>query len=107
MDEVSLDIEKPKTFCGVVGVYGAENASSYIYYGLNALQHRGQEAAGIVTREKSDGKTFSTFIRTPGLSPMSLRMRKSSLMFLRETQALDTIDIPPPDLPAARKTSSR
>lgn len=67
MDEVSLDIEKPKTFCGVVGVYGAENASSYIYYGLNALQHRGQEAAGIVTREKSDGKTFFNVHKNTGL----------------------------------------
>lgn len=51
-DEVTLKIERPKTFCGIIGVYGTENASSYIYYGLNALQHRGQEAAGIVTREK-------------------------------------------------------
>lgn len=67
MDEVILEIKKPKTFCGIVGVYGAENASSYIYYGLNALQHRGQEAAGIVTREKSDGKTFFNVHKNTGL----------------------------------------
>lgn len=34
--------------CGVFGVYGVENAASLTYYGLHALQHRGQEGAGIV-----------------------------------------------------------
>lgn len=32
---------------GVFGVYGADKASSVIYYGLHGLQHRGQEGAGI------------------------------------------------------------
>ncbi len=67
MDEISLKIEKPKTFCGIVGVYGAKNASGYIYYGLNALQHRGQEAAGIVTRERSGDKTFFNVHKNTGL----------------------------------------
>ena len=35
------------------GVYGHPNAAELTYYGLYALQHRGQESAGIVT---SDGK---------------------------------------------------
>jgi len=33
----------------VFGIYGVSNASQMVYYGLHALQHRGQEAAGIVT----------------------------------------------------------
>lgn len=33
--------------CGVFGIYGHENASSMTYLGLYALQHRGQESAGI------------------------------------------------------------
>lgn len=37
---------------GVFGVYGVPNASHIIYYGLHALQHRGQEAAGIVTADE-------------------------------------------------------
>lgn len=35
--------------CGVVGVMGDPEAAKLIYLGLFALQHRGQEAAGIVT----------------------------------------------------------
>ncbi|MBP7793152.1 MAG: amidophosphoribosyltransferase [Candidatus Goldbacteria bacterium] len=35
--------------CGIVGVYGHEEASTLAYLGLYALQHRGQESAGIVT----------------------------------------------------------
>jgi amidophosphoribosyltransferase len=45
----------PKHYCGVFGVYGHPNAAELTYYGLYALQHRGQESAGIVT---SDGRNF-------------------------------------------------
>ncbi len=38
--------------CGVFGVWGSEEAANHAYLGLHALQHRGQEAAGIVS---SDG----------------------------------------------------
>src|SRR5580658_602750 len=39
----------PKHYCGVFGVFGDPNAAELTYYGLYALQHRGQESAGIVT----------------------------------------------------------
>uniref|UniRef100_A0A7C4JR42 Amidophosphoribosyltransferase n=1 Tax=Thermodesulfobacterium geofontis TaxID=1295609 RepID=A0A7C4JR42_9BACT len=39
--------------CGVFGIYGVEEAANYTYFGLYALQHRGQESAGIVVY---DGK---------------------------------------------------
>jgi len=39
----------PKHYCGVFGIYGHPNAAELTYYGLYALQHRGQESAGIVT----------------------------------------------------------
>ncbi len=38
--------------CGVFGVWGSNEASNHAYLGLHALQHRGQESAGIVS---SDG----------------------------------------------------
>jgi amidophosphoribosyltransferase len=43
--------------CGVFGVYGHPEAANITYLGLHALQHRGQESAGIVT---SDGKQLSS-----------------------------------------------
>ncbi|WP_226035447.1 amidophosphoribosyltransferase [Aquibacillus saliphilus] len=39
--------------CGVFAIWGHEKAAEMTYYGLHALQHRGQEGAGIVT---SDGE---------------------------------------------------
>jgi amidophosphoribosyltransferase len=41
--------------CGVFGIYGRQDAAAVVTLGLHALQHRGQEAAGIVSY---DGKQF-------------------------------------------------
>ncbi|MEN2467836.1 amidophosphoribosyltransferase [Ornithinibacillus sp. FSL M8-0202] len=35
--------------CGVFGIWGHDKAAELTYYGLHALQHRGQEGAGVVT----------------------------------------------------------
>ena len=40
--------------CGVFGIFGAKNAAELTYFGLYALQHRGQEGAGIVTFDGDD-----------------------------------------------------
>jgi amidophosphoribosyltransferase len=40
---------KPSHECGVFAVFGHPNAAVLTYYGLFALQHRGQESAGIAT----------------------------------------------------------
>src|SRR5580698_3651345 len=45
----------PKHYCGVFGIFGHPKAAQMTYYGLYALQHRGQESAGIVT---CDGHQF-------------------------------------------------
>lgn len=37
--------------CGVFGIWGNQDAAHLSYYGLHALQHRGQEGAGIVTTD--------------------------------------------------------
>lgn len=35
--------------CGVLGIYGVQNAAQLAYYALHSLQHRGQQSCGIVT----------------------------------------------------------
>jgi len=48
--------DKPLDECGVIGVYapGKESVARDVYFGLHALQHRGQDSAGIAAN--SDGK---------------------------------------------------
>ena len=41
--------------CGIIGVFGHKEAAKIAYFGLYALQHRGQEGAGVVT---TDGRNF-------------------------------------------------
>ncbi len=41
--------------CGIFGIFGNSEAANLTYLGLHALQHRGQESAGIVS---ADGRTF-------------------------------------------------
>ncbi|MGE5498691.1 MAG: amidophosphoribosyltransferase, partial [Syntrophothermus sp.] len=63
-----MNEDKPKSFCGIFGIYGAENPAYSTYYGLLALQHRGQEASGIVTAEKlENGKTVFHIHKDLGL----------------------------------------
>ncbi len=50
------DDDKPKDECGVFSVFGHPQAAELTYLGLRALQHRGQESAGIVV---SDSESFS------------------------------------------------
>ncbi|MDQ6807928.1 MAG: class II glutamine amidotransferase, partial [Verrucomicrobiota bacterium] len=47
----------PQHECGIFAVFGHPNAAVLTYYGLFALQHRGQESAGIVTTA-DNGETF-------------------------------------------------
>jgi len=51
------DDDRPRLECGVFGVYDTVEASAVCALGLHALQHRGQEACGIVT---FDGQRFHT-----------------------------------------------
>src|SRR5258705_7370244 len=50
-----LDDDRLREECGVFGVFGHPDAAAITALGLHALQHRGQEAAGIVS---FDGKRF-------------------------------------------------
>jgi len=64
------EIDKPQSNCGIVGIYGDPAASTLTYYGLHALQHRGQEASGIVSCFSTANGEHSSRLRIykgPGL----------------------------------------
>lgn len=44
-------LDKFREECGVFGIYGHQEAANMTYLGLHALQHRGQESAGIATTD--------------------------------------------------------
>jgi amidophosphoribosyltransferase len=44
-----FDDDKLHEECGIFGIWGADKAASFVALGLHALQHRGQEAAGITS----------------------------------------------------------
>ncbi|WP_443089937.1 amidophosphoribosyltransferase, partial [Yoonia sp.] len=50
-----FDDDKLREECGVFGVIGVAEAANFVALGLHALQHRGQEAGGIVTHSPETG----------------------------------------------------
>src|SRR5262249_14600957 len=82
---LDLDDDRLREECGVFGIFGHPDAAAITALGLHALQHRGQEAAGIVS---FDGKRFHSerrlglvgdnfsrlevIERLPGMSAMGL-----------------------------------
>ncbi len=44
--------------CGIIGVAGTDEAAAEIYLGLVHLQHRGQDACGIITCDTSTGEVY-------------------------------------------------
>ncbi|KAI3855046.1 hypothetical protein MKX03_018440 [Papaver bracteatum] len=65
--------DKLREECGVAGIYGDPEASRLCYLALHALQHRGQEGAGIVTVDKGD------FRLKPGVGLVSEVFNESEL----------------------------
>ena len=55
--DFELNADRLREECGVFGIYGHPDAAALAALGLHALQHRGQEAAGIVS---FDGERFQT-----------------------------------------------
>lgn len=51
-----MNRDKPTCNCGVFGIWGAPDSAITTYYGLHSLQHRGQEAAGIITQDENSRK---------------------------------------------------
>ncbi len=49
-----FDDDKLREECGVFGIWGADTAAAHVALGLHALQHRGQEAAGITSIDRGE-----------------------------------------------------
>jgi amidophosphoribosyltransferase len=49
------DDAKLKEECGIFGAIGVKDAANFVALGLHALQHRGQEAGGIVSHDAEEG----------------------------------------------------
>ncbi|HET7253438.1 MAG TPA: amidophosphoribosyltransferase, partial [Xanthobacteraceae bacterium] len=97
-----LDGDRLREECGVFGIFGHPDAAAITALGLHALQHRGQEAAGIVS---FDGKRFHSerrmglvgdnfsrrevIERLPGMSAMGhVRYSTTGETILRNVQPL-------------------
>lgn len=76
-DIMELDSPSKKEACGIFAIYGAEDPARLIYLGLYALQHRGQESAGIVT---SDGLSVAVH---KGMGLVSDVFKESELQKLK------------------------
>ena len=62
-----IDLDKPHCNCGIFGIFGSEKAALTTYYGIHSLQHRGQEAAGIVSLDEKNQKPHFNIHRGSGL----------------------------------------
>ncbi|MBU6145690.1 MAG: class II glutamine amidotransferase, partial [Paenibacillaceae bacterium] len=79
---------KLREHCGVFGVWNLSNASSLCYYGLHALQHRGQESAGICVRDYSDSDQAGRFTYYRGMGLVKEVFDESRLASLTGTHAI-------------------
>src|SRR5918998_3214429 len=72
-----FDDDKLREECGIFGIWGADNAASFVALGLHALQHRGQEAAGVTSfdgtpfhSQRGMGHVAGNFDRDEVMRPM-------------------------------------
>ena len=85
---LDLDADRLREECGVFGIFGHPDAAAITALGLHALQHRGQEAAGIVS---FDGKRFHSERRLGlvtrkgrALSPAATAFRSELVRYMQE-----------------------
>ena len=78
-----FDDDHPHEECGVFGIFGDPEAAEKTYLGLYALQHRGQESAGIasttgndITLRKGLGLVWSVFSDPRSMPPLKGSLSK-------------------------------
>src|ERR1041385_8919733 len=85
--------DKFREECGVVAIYGHPEASKLAYLGLYALQHRGQESAGICTSDGTDVYTHKAMGHVADIFPPVLGQLPGELAIghTRYSTAGDTV----------------
>ena len=73
--------DKPREACGVFGIYGHPEAAKMTYFGLYALQHRGQESAGIAIARDMNISVHKGM----GLVPDVFKMKHLEQVLLHQT----------------------
>lgn len=76
--------------CGIIGIYNSKYAPRYCFLGLHALQHRGQEAAGIVST-RNDDSNFRVIKHHGNVSRSFTEQDVSFLSYESETGVLHAI----------------
>lgn len=72
----------PREHCGLFGIYGMRQASYLTYLGLYALQHRGEESAGIVTSNGSEIFSYKAMgLVNDVFNPERLKVLKGNIAF--------------------------
>lgn len=66
-----MKMDEKREACGIAGIVGKGDVYSKIYYALFALQHRGQESAGIATSKTE--KTDIKIVKDMGIVPEALQ----------------------------------
>lgn len=77
-----FDDERLKEECGIFGVVGVHDAAKLVAPGLHALQHRGQEAGGIVSYDRDHGFSSARrlgYIRDNFTDPSAMEPLKGSI----------------------------
>ncbi|MBW7887070.1 MAG: amidophosphoribosyltransferase [Bacteroidetes bacterium] len=72
--------DKPRCACGIFGIFDHPQASTLTYYGQHALQHRGQEASGIVSSSYNQKKQRTQFNIVKGLGLVTDVFRDYSIL---------------------------
>lgn len=91
--ELALDPDddfspKAKDACGVFGIAGDGDAAAKTFYGLFALQHRGQESAGIATTGPTLDGPAGRVELVRGMGPVSGVFNEAALEKLKNTIAI-------------------
>ncbi len=83
--------DKLREECGVFGVFNLPGASNLSYYGLHALQHRGEESTGICTVDTSEHNKFHYY---RGLGLVKEVFDKDKLEMLKGDRAIGHVRYP-------------